>query len=106
MHLDILKACSLQVGPLGSCGLIHGKGEDILFSPPKVLFVVPRLLFSEDWQLCPWEQSTLGVRLINYLHLVPGLRRSGVIPPLLCMPLRYTWEILPSVMNVLKHYFI
>lgn len=30
MYFDILQACRLQVGPLGSCGLNHGKGEDIL----------------------------------------------------------------------------
>jgi hypothetical protein len=29
VYLDMLKACRLQVGPLGSCGLNHGKGEGI-----------------------------------------------------------------------------
>jgi len=90
MYFDILKTCRLQVGPLGSCGLNHGKGEEIFLSS-KVLFVLPRLLFSGSWQLCPWEQSSLGMT-INYLNLVPRLR-SGVIHPFLHMPLRYTWEV-------------
>lgn len=29
MHLDVLKACRLQVGPLGHCGLNRGKGEEM-----------------------------------------------------------------------------
>jgi len=71
---------------------IMAKGKKFFISS-KVLFVLPRLLFSGYWQLCPWEQSGLGVRLINYLHLVPRLKRRGVVPLLLHMPLRYSWEI-------------
>jgi len=72
---------------------IMAKGKTFFISS-KVLFVLPRLLFSGYWQLCACEQSSLGMRLINYLHLVPRLRRSGaVLPPLLLMHLWYTWEI-------------
>ena len=88
-YLDILKDCRLQVGPLGSCGLNHGKGEEIFSFLQSALCPTQTCI---QWVLAA---VSLGTKQPGHEadNLVPRLRRSGVIPPLLHMPLRYMWEI-------------
>jgi hypothetical protein len=49
---------------------------------PDQVWGPPSLLSNGDWGLFPRGWSVRGVKLNNYLHLVPGLRIRGSIHPL------------------------
>jgi hypothetical protein len=63
---------------------------------PDLLFVLPSLLFSRHWDLFPGNRSDRANQLFTHNHVVPRLRISGVIPPLMNMLSWNTYGPLPS----------
>jgi hypothetical protein len=92
MYLDILEAYRLQVVPQGSCGLHHGKGQE-MFS--LLQSAVCHTQTSIQWVLAALSLGTKqpGHEADKLPPSCAKVKRSGVIRPLLLMPLRYMWEI-------------
>jgi hypothetical protein len=93
-------------------GLSPGRFWEFFSSPPRPdrLWGPPSLLFNGYQGLFQWRQSGRSVKLTTHLHLVPGSRMRGNIPPLLqrtCMAWcsvksegqLYLFTFLPSLGN-------